>query len=341
MLASNGAGGEIRIGAGAVPCSVGGADTACALAGLGLRTGEGFVAVGSGAQVVRVMDYAHLDATLRTHTFATAGDAGAGWYRIGAVQSSGLALTPALAWLGASIEEASAALAEGMRPDDPLFVPYLSGERTPFMDPGLRGSWHGLTLATGRTRRVLELTPALQRAIFCHELVQATHGEAAEIQARLTERLRRGRQECPPHDSKRLTQHAAVDDVLSDFERHEVHDDAEAAVGRGGAKTRAEMNAEYPAKKVEKIEPAPAEAKDESPTGRIKNTIRLLCEKTGDRESEMSVRVKEFIKSEYGIAKKSEYDAIDHAKVNDMLQGIWLALGPKKDDSVREPGSEE
>ena len=70
VLTSNGAGGEIRIGAGAVPCSVGGADTACALAGLGLRTGEGFVAVGSGAQVVRVMARPELDDTLRTHTFA-------------------------------------------------------------------------------------------------------------------------------------------------------------------------------------------------------------------------------------------------------------------------------
>jgi xylulokinase len=154
------AAGSIRVDGGpALPCVVGGADTACALAGLGLATGDGFLAVGSGAQVVRVMADAHLDATLRTHTFATVGAPLAGWYRIGAVQSSGLSLTAALGWLDADVAEAAAALAEGIRPDDPIFVPYLSGERTPFMDPSLRGSWHGLSLATGRSamlRSVLE-----------------------------------------------------------------------------------------------------------------------------------------------------------------------------------------
>lgn len=157
--------GEITIGGRCVPCVVGAADTACALAGLGLRPGEGFVAVGSGAQVVRVMDTAHLDETLRTHTFASAGDAGSGWYRIGAVQSSGLSLTAALAWFDASVDEAAAALAEGIREDDPLFVPYLSGERTPFMDPELRGSWHGLTLATSRTAMLRSILEGVAQAV--------------------------------------------------------------------------------------------------------------------------------------------------------------------------------
>ncbi|MBK9741294.1 MAG: xylulose kinase [Actinobacteria bacterium] len=161
VLASTDRSGSVRIGESGieVPCAVGGADTACALAGLGLGPGSGFVAVGSGAQVVRVMAVPELDATLRTHTFATAGPVGEGWYRIGAVQSSGLTLTAALAWLGASIPEAAAALAEGIRPSDPVFVPYLSGERTPFMDPTMRGSWHRLSLATDRKallRSVLE-----------------------------------------------------------------------------------------------------------------------------------------------------------------------------------------
>ncbi len=152
--------GEVRLDgfADVLPCVVGAADTACALAGLGLAAGEGFVAVGSGAQVVRVMSRPDLDESLRTHTFATAGAPGEGWYRIGAVQSAGLTLTAALAWLGATIPEAAAALAEGVRASDPVFVPYLSGERTPFMDPQLRGSWHRLSLATDR--------PALLRSVL-------------------------------------------------------------------------------------------------------------------------------------------------------------------------------
>lgn len=159
IAASGAEAGTLTIGGGHLPCVVGGADTACALAGLGLVAGDGFLAVGSGAQVVRVMDQPILDESLRTHTFAAAGAAGTSWYRIGAMQSAGLALTPTLAMLGATVEEAAAALAEGMRDDDPIFVPYLAGERTPFMDQRLRGSWSGLSLGTDRSallRSVLE-----------------------------------------------------------------------------------------------------------------------------------------------------------------------------------------
>ena len=151
--------GYITIAGLTLPCVHGGADTACAIAGLGLETGEGFVAVGSGAQVVAVMKQPTLDPSLATHTFATCGNTATGWYRIGAVQNAGLALEPTLALLGSSFEEAHAALGEGVTADDPIFVPYLSGERTPFMDPGLRGSWHGISLGTTRSmilRSVLE-----------------------------------------------------------------------------------------------------------------------------------------------------------------------------------------
>lgn len=151
--------GHVRIAGLTLPCVFGGADTACAIAGLGLGPGGGFVAVGSGAQVVAVMRNPTLDPSLATHTFATTGSKGGGWYRIGAVQNAGLALEPALALLGSSFEEAHDALSEGVGHDDPLFVPYLAGERTPFMDPSLRGSWHNISLGTSRTmilRSVLE-----------------------------------------------------------------------------------------------------------------------------------------------------------------------------------------
>jgi len=148
-----------------LPCAVGAADTACALAGLGLGAGGGFVAVGSGAQVVRVMSSPELDETLRTHTFATAGSPGDGWYRIGAVQASGLSLTAALAWFGATIDEAAAALAPGVCASDPIFVPYLSGERTPFMDPNLRGSWHHLSLATDRPAMLRSVLEGVAQAV--------------------------------------------------------------------------------------------------------------------------------------------------------------------------------
>lgn len=151
--------GDVTIAGVSLPCVFGGADTACAITGLGLGPGGGFVAVGSGAQVVAVMRHPTLDPSLATHTFATTGGTSEGWYRIGAVQNAGLALEPALALLGSSFEEAHDALSEGVGPEDPLFVPYLAGERTPFMDPSLRGSWHNISLGTSRKmilRSVLE-----------------------------------------------------------------------------------------------------------------------------------------------------------------------------------------
>ena len=165
LAASQSGAGVIRIDGREIPAAVGGADTACVISGLGLRPGDGFVAVGSGSQTVSLMDEPVLDPTLRTHTFSVAGAPRAGWYRIGAVQNAGLALTPALAMLGATIEEASAALAAGVRADDPIFTPYLAGERTPFMDPSLRGAWRGLSLSTDRAAMLRSVLEGVAQAV--------------------------------------------------------------------------------------------------------------------------------------------------------------------------------
>jgi len=151
--------GEVHLAGMDLPAVIGGADTACALGGIGLRPGDGFIAVGTGSQVVSVLGSPEVDPTLATHTFCGLGPAGTAWYRIGAVQNAGLALQVALRWLAADVEEAHAALAGGIRPDDPVFVPTLSGERTPHMDPGMSGAWRGLRLATDRAamlRSILE-----------------------------------------------------------------------------------------------------------------------------------------------------------------------------------------
>jgi len=179
VQASESSAGTVRIDGSEVPAAVGGADTACVVVGLGLSAGEGFTAVGSGSQTVRLMDSPLLDATLRTHTFCVAGEPRSGWYRIGAVQSAGITLTAALAWLGASVEEATAALAPGVQPDDPIFVPYLSGERTPFMTPTLRGSWHGLSLATDRAALLRSVLEGVAQAVALG--VEAVQGSGAAL----------------------------------------------------------------------------------------------------------------------------------------------------------------
>lgn len=162
VLASDAPAGEVVLAdspLAGLPVAVGGADAACGIHGLGLRAGEGALAVGTGAQVSSVIATADPDRTLRTHTFAAVGSIGTAYYRLAAVQSGGLALERALSWLGASVQDAQRALADGIRGDDPMFLPFVAGERSPYLDPDLRASWHGLSLATTREamlRSVLE-----------------------------------------------------------------------------------------------------------------------------------------------------------------------------------------
>lgn len=162
VMPSSAIGGVARRAAGSLdglPVVVGGADAACGIRGLGLTAGHGAIALGTGTQISSVLDSPRPDETLRTHTFATTGDIGESWYRLGAVQSGGLALERALAWLGADTAEAQRALAQGVESADPLFFPFVAGERSPYLDPTLRAGWRGLSLGTSREamlRSVLE-----------------------------------------------------------------------------------------------------------------------------------------------------------------------------------------
>jgi xylulokinase len=73
-------------------------------------------------------------------------------------------LEVALRWLGADVAEAHAALDQGLSLHDPIFIPYLAGERTPFMDPNLRGSWLGLSLNTDRNAMLRSVLVGLAQA---------------------------------------------------------------------------------------------------------------------------------------------------------------------------------
>jgi xylulokinase len=132
-----------------LPVVTGAGDTAAAALGTGTaRPGRGLLAIGTGAQVVvPLAGPGTPPPEPTTHTYRSA--VPGGWYRMGAVQSAGLALERVLAWLGAGWDEALAALAV-RRADDPLFLPHLAGERTPWLDPRLRGAWTGLGLQHDR-----------------------------------------------------------------------------------------------------------------------------------------------------------------------------------------------
>jgi xylulokinase len=128
----------------------GGADTACALFGTDpLPPQTAHVSVGTGAQVVAALDSPEVDHSGRTHLYRRV--LPGSWYAMGAVQNAGLALERAWRWLGVSWDEAYALLAEASPGAAGLtFVPHLSGERTPYVDPTLRGGWVGLGLEHSR-----------------------------------------------------------------------------------------------------------------------------------------------------------------------------------------------
>ena len=118
-----------------IPLVHGAADTAAAL----LVAGGRMLNLGTGAQLAQRVDEPLPAVEAPTcHRFRAAGD---GWYALAAVQNAGLALDWARRVLG---DEGEA------RAGGPLFVPHLTGERTPLLDPGARGAWTGLSLATDR-----------------------------------------------------------------------------------------------------------------------------------------------------------------------------------------------
>ncbi|TMF30733.1 MAG: xylulokinase [Chloroflexi bacterium] len=133
-----------------LPVVGGAADTAAAaLAGGLLDPGPVQLTIGSGAQVVAPRDRLAIDPTGRTHLYRAA--APDRWYAMAAMQNAGIALEWVRTMLGATWDEvyteafAVPAGAEGL-----VFLPYLTGERTPYFDPLARGGWIGLRLSHSR-----------------------------------------------------------------------------------------------------------------------------------------------------------------------------------------------
>lgn len=152
-----------------IPVVVGGADAPLAALAAGVTDDTTIgIAISSGAQVLIPQSTPRVDQRGRAHTFASPLDPKAGhpgWYAMGATMTAGLALR----WLrdsvfaldgedGFATMEAGAAStpvgAEGL-----LFLPYMTGERTPHMDSHARGVFLGLTPTHSRdhlTRAVIE-----------------------------------------------------------------------------------------------------------------------------------------------------------------------------------------
>ena len=133
-----------------LPVVGGAADTAAAaLAGGLFDPGAVQLSIGTGAQLVAPRDRLAIDTTGRTHCYRAA--APERWLAMAAMQNAGLALEWVRGVLAVSWDElygeafSVPAGSEGL-----LFLPYLSGERTPYFDPGARGGWVGLRMGHSR-----------------------------------------------------------------------------------------------------------------------------------------------------------------------------------------------
>jgi len=133
-----------------LPVVGGAADTAAAaIAGGLLDPGPVQLTIGTGAQLVAPRDRLAIDLTGRTHLYRAA--APDRWYAMAAMQNAGIALEWVRATLGATWDDVYAeAFAVPPGAEGLVFLPYLTGERTPYFDAAARGAWVGLRLSHSR-----------------------------------------------------------------------------------------------------------------------------------------------------------------------------------------------
>jgi len=146
---------------GPVVVAGGGGDNAAAACGTGcVSEGQGFVSLGtSGVLLAARGSYAPAPETA-VHTFCHA--LPNRWYQMGVILSA----TDALNWLSRTCGQSPEALSKLTgdtlsAPSATMFLPYLSGERTPHNDATVRGAFIGLDVSTDQA----ELTRALMQGV--------------------------------------------------------------------------------------------------------------------------------------------------------------------------------
>jgi xylulokinase len=161
-----------------IPVVAGAGDAGAGGLGLGMISeGEAFISLGTSAQFFAVTTGYRPSISTLIHAFAHA--IPGRWFQMAAMLNG----ASALAWWsaicgqdpGMLIEEAAR---RPFRSDDPLFLPYLMGERTPHNDPDARGAFIGLSSGTerdGMTRAVME------GVAFCLADAQAAMRQAGTV----------------------------------------------------------------------------------------------------------------------------------------------------------------
>jgi xylulokinase len=139
--------------------AAGGGDAAVGAVGLGaIRPGDAFVSLGTATQLIVASDRYRAAPERLVHSFAHA--LPQRWYRMAAMLNGAGALAFFARLVGREVAELEAEAANGYRgPGETMFLPYLSGERTPHDDPHARGVLFGLGESASRadaSRAVME-----------------------------------------------------------------------------------------------------------------------------------------------------------------------------------------
>jgi xylulokinase len=150
-----------------ITIAAGASDTAAAMLGAGLvEPGVAQLTIGTGVQVVMATDppTSYSVGSLAppvTHLYRSATPNG--WYAMAAGLNGGQTLDWVRGILGVGWSELYAAAERPPLPDDPIFLPHLVGERTPYLDTHLRGAWTSLS---ARHDRPALLYAALEGVAF-------------------------------------------------------------------------------------------------------------------------------------------------------------------------------
>ena len=133
-----------------IPVAGGGGDNAASAVGMGtVEPGQGFVSLGTSGVIFVSTDRFLPNPAQALHAFCHA--LPGRWHQMSVMLSAASAVTWATRVLGFADEAAMLRAAESLAPDArdraPIFLPYLSGERSPHNHPEAQGVWFGLTHA--------------------------------------------------------------------------------------------------------------------------------------------------------------------------------------------------
>ncbi|HEY0281109.1 MAG TPA: xylulokinase [Rhizomicrobium sp.] len=140
-----------QLGIPAVVVAGGGGDNAASAVGLGVvKTGEAFLSLGTSGVLFVVTDKFRPNPAKAAHAFCHA--IPARWHQMSVILSAAANLDWVMQLCGFKDipDTFHAAEAKGLHKQSPIFLPYLSGERTPHNDPCARGVFFGLSAETDK-----------------------------------------------------------------------------------------------------------------------------------------------------------------------------------------------